>query len=491
MFTRDPYLKLVFRYFVYLGLTILALKFSRGMFGLIIVGYGMLCTFRNRAAMAMICFCLMPLLMILNPVVLNGMGRVGLISRLGIPLMAGCMMMHSMARNSPHRLPLGSLFPFVICALISSVQGYFPMISYLKLINFTLFMVGLYYGTKSLYRNPAQLEKLRAFFFAFCIFIIVGSILIRSNPQAAYLNSFGNVDADTANEIIRARIAMGMSPGYFAGITAHSQCLGPILVCVFGWALCDMLFLMKRFCWVHVFVLAMCPVFIFMTRSRTAFLALIVFSLALWGFCMPRIRVASKLRQKAVSMAFFGFVMLFIAGIAAEISNQSVTKFLRKIETDVSEDTRDLTQALTESRMGKIEQGYEEFKRSPLLGNGFQVIEEHIAEYQAGRISLYSAPIEKGFWPTMVLGETGILGFVTFMVFLLCFYSTCFRKRYVVTISLFSMYLFSNFGEANIFAPGGNGGPEWMLTVVGGFVIDLLVQNDADRRRAMQYERFF
>ena len=75
----------------------------------------------------------------------------------------------------------------------------------------------------------------------------------------------------------------------------------------------------------------------------------------------------------------------------------------------------------------------------------------------------------------MVLGETGILGAICFLFFLLSFYYTCSQRRYFVTITMFTVFLVTNMGEATFFSPGGGGGISWMICVVGGFTIDTLL----------------
>ena len=110
-----------------------------------------------------------------------------------------------------------------------------------------------------------------------------------------------------------------------------------------------------------------------------------------------------------------------------------------------------------------------------MFGSGFQVSWEHQELYRKSTGLIMSASIEKDVLPTMVLGETGILGCITFAFFLVTFYFTCNRKRLYVTTTMFTLLLISNMGEATFFSPGGIGGVLWILTVLGGFVIDTVL----------------
>ncbi len=73
----------------------------------------------------------------------------------------------------------------------------------------------------------------------------------------------------------------------------------------------------------------------------------------------------------------------------------------------------------------------------------------------------------------MVLGETGILGVIAFIIFLIVFIATCHQRHYAATLTLFAVYLSTNMAEATFFSPSGGGGVMWIIMVVGGFVIDM------------------
>ena len=177
-------------------------------------------------------------------------------------------------------------------------------------------------------------------------------------------------------------------------------------------------------------------------------------------------------------------VLGLIGAIISEISNDSISQWLRKVE-DVDEDTRSLSEAVTSSRQGLIDMSMSDFRRNPLFGRGFQV-----AEYTADQVAMagssfvISAPVEKGVLPIMVLGETGVVGAIVFTIFLISFYSTSCRRRLYVTAALFTVLLATNMGEATFFSPGGSGGLLWTVSIVGGYCIDMSLA----RERKLQSE---
>ena len=82
-------------------------------------------------------------------------------------------------------------------------------------------------------------------------------------------------------------------------------------------------------------------------------------------------------------------------------------------------------EAFTGSRKPSIEYNLSDFRANPIFGKGFQVIRGMEQAYRSHLITWYSASVEKGVTPYVILGETGLMGATTFVVFLCVFYSTC------------------------------------------------------------------
>jgi len=152
---------------------------------------------------------------------------------------------------------------------------------------------------------------------------------------------------------------------------------------------------------------------------------------------------------------------------------EAVLSVVRKVG-DVDADTRDTWEALTSSRKTLTENGWESFCKYPVLGIGFQVSE--LLLFTQWQDNLFSAPVEKGFLPMMVLEETGAVGGVAFCVFLVLFFWGCKRRKLCATRAAMFTFLVSNLGEANYFAPSSDGGLLWCL-VFGAFALDACVLN--------------
>ncbi len=460
-----------------LGAVLALCRFTHGV-GLFAIGaIGVFSALSHRMGVALCVFLLIPFLTIINPILLPRTGGFSACSRILAVSLSFSMLLGSMAeskaRGSGSRLPLTGVVFFLLAAFLSSIQGIFPLISFFKLINFSLFLLGLYAGTAELEKNQRDTTLLRNVLLALATLLVFGSLLALFFPVVAYYTSslyyIASEGLEYANDLLSEN-QDGL--GLFSGITVHSQFLGPALACLSCWISCDLFLGNGELKWLHFLLLVCIPPMIFMTRSRAGLVTYVISWCVLSLHFYPQIHVSLQRRRKVIVRLVSGiFVLLSIAWIF-ESQNQTITRWLRKTD-DVVGDHRALKEAVTGSRHGLITRCLSDFSKNPLLGTGFQVMEEHVSAYRAGRLSLFSAPIEKGLLPLMLLGETGIVGTLFFLVFLFSFFAGCRRKGYVATSTLFLVYLSTNLAESTFFSPSGSGGVMWCFCVLGGFAIDM------------------
>ena len=319
---------------------------------------------------------------------------------------------------------------------------------------------------------------MRDLFWAISIVLLLGSLCALPFPAVAYpINARWllkeGFDIASANAAMRESAADG-GMRLFAGITLHSQMLAPMLSLVFAFLLCDMLFVEHRMCKWHLVFIGMSVIFAYMTQSRTAFVAIIVTIVMCSLIVFNVINLPSRFIHRLKIMFVVLFVMVVIAGVVAEIKYNVISSWIYK-GVDKEED---YLVAMTASRMGAVEMMLDDFKRNPLIGCGFQVNQES-ARF-ADQTFVFSAPVEKGVTPLVVLSEGGIIGSIIFIGFLLSFYATFFKNKYYSTLVLFTTFLAVNLGEAILFSPGGVGGFLWGLALIGGLSLDLSRQNLAN-----------
>ena len=452
-------------------------RVTKGYFSVALVALGMYWAFSQQPGKALACYAFMPLLLMFNPYIVPKTAVFGWSFRLG-PMLVGMMLaMMAMRRRGTHRIPLGAIYVYLVCAAVSSCTGWAPKISYLKIANFVLFMLGFWIGTQNLQNCPKDLEVVRIFFLSLAVLTVFGSACTLPFPAIAYPLDI-NMGVVLRDEGLDAANAYFQSQGagmtLFAGITVHSQTLGPMLSCLFALVLADALFVECKFTKLHLALLGGMPFFLFMTRSRTAFFAFTVGLVMILWHIVPRIKMSAGLRKHVKNMAMAGGVLMVLGLGVAEVSNDTVSRWVRKTD-DVMYDKRGLAEAVTETRMGLVENSLYEFRKNPLMGMGFQVNMESKDLYGNKKGLVLSAPVEKGLLPMMILGEGGIVGVIAFIVFLCAFYSKCYHRKYMVTIAMFTTFLATNMGEATFFSPGGGGGIIWMLTAVGGFCTDMMI----------------
>ncbi len=486
--------KLTLRMFILTCVMIGLCWLSRGYITPVYTLIGVCFALANQLGWALVFFVMMPFFAVLNPALVGNESPVyGLSVRLG-PLLIGLILaLRGASREGRHRLPFVGIIPFLMIAAISSADGWAPSVSYMKLANFIVFLFGIWYGTQNLQKRPKDILLLRSFFLALACILTFGSVATMPFPTVGYatglryaLETGGKA---LAMEVFQQKQADSMAT-LFCGVTNHSQALAPLLALTVGWVMCDMVLLERRFRWLHLVIILLALPLSYMTRSRVGLIALVA------AFVMSGLYAARKaelpFQVRAHLRMGLGIGMaVFLTGILImQFKSGFMSQWIRKT-SDVEGDTRTLGEALTSSRQGLMQYSLYEFRRNPLFGSGFQVAEFTQDLVRESKGLIISAPIEKGIAPVMVLGETGILGEACFLLFLLAFYAGCAQRRYVVTITLFTVFLVSNMGEATFFSPGGIGGIMWMIGVVGGFAIDtyLLFRRQVEQQwAAMGFE---
>ena len=320
---------------------------------------------------------------------------------------------------------------------------------------------------------------------AVAVLIICGSLFLAvAFPGAAYFNSLKEIIDEYGVETINEH-GLGQIDrmALLCGITNQSQCLAPLSAVTAIWVLCDLLFVEKRLAVLHLVILVGAMPLVYMTRSRCALLATCagVTMVVMYGFRF--VSLDRQVKRKLISGMLALSSLVAIAVVVVELRDNSISKWIRKTD-DVKGDTRTVSEAFTESRQGMVAKNMYDFYRNPLWGSGFQVEYDFQYRYPRDKIVL-SAPIEKGVLPLMVLGEAGVAGALVFFCFVVTFYFKCTQRRYVATAILFTVFFASNLGEATFFSTGGSGGICWIMSIVGGFAIDMITLKGARLQRQL------
>ena len=476
---KNPVYKQAAKNLAFLVFAIVLTRFSKGLFLGVMTIAGIVWAFSNKPGKALSLYLMIISMVDVNPILLPAGGLFGILVRFGPLLIGLSLMMRGLRAGGQSRMPLGMLVAFLLIAIISSIDGWAPMVSYLKIANFIVFLLGFWFGLTALIKDFSGVDYLRSTFLAYSVFLILGSAVILPFPGISTLSGFelamreGNVDAANL-----AMMSAGGTDALFCGVTRQSQSFAVLAGMVMAWLIADMLFVEKRFSKPHLLLIGVGVPLLYLSRSRVGLFSLMVGILMVAVWLPNKIMMPAMVKHRLKRGVSALLVLVVVGSVFSEISNDSISRWLRKSE-DVEGDSRSLSEAITSSRLGLIDESMRDFRRNPMLGSGFQVAKytaEQIA--RSGSSFVISAPIEKGLLPIMVLGETGVVGAIVFAMFLISFYSTSCRRRLYVTAALFTVLLATNMGEATFFSPGGSGGLLWTVSIVGGYCIDMTLAKE-------------
>lgn len=374
-------------------------------------------------------------------------------------LVGGIMVLQMVGQRASKMLtPFLGLLPYIAYMALTSAFGWVPLISYLKLALFLIVFLAFYsVGNASAMRYTVSSEKLRSVFLSFAIFLIVGSIALIPFPAISTLRT---------EEFFQM---YGYIPegSLFTGMTIHSQALGPVIAIFSTFLLADMLFSLKRGDKLYILLLLLCPILIYKTGSRTAMGTYIAGMFFVTFLFMQARGLGAQWKNKAMGALLCLGIVGGIAFMATPQLRQSVTNFIYKVRVgDIAEENKGFEQ-LVRTRQGLVDKAMDNFKESPLIGNGFQVSKQLKEQDRRHWKEFLTAPVEKGVWVTAVLEEGGIFGFALFVIFLFCAFGKLLARHAVVGTSVFFVMVVANLGEFTFFSMSGMGGIFWAMTFMG------------------------
>jgi hypothetical protein len=177
--------------------------------------------------------------------------------------------------------------------------------------------------------------------------------------------------------------------------------------------------------------------------------------------------VGAKWKGKALSALVLIGMLGGIAFMATPSMRQSAAQFIFKTRGEEVAKESQTMENLMSSRQALIDRALNNFKESPLTGNGFQVSELQKDLKITSWMQLLSAPIEKGVWVAAVLEEGGAFGMILFTLFIcIAFYSLLSRQAFIGASVLF-VFLVSNLGEFTFFSMSSLGGLIWAMVFLG------------------------
>ena len=349
-----------------------------------------------------------------------------------------------------------------ISLVLAFINQYYFMISFLKL---GVFIYGAYAIMLATDMGRFSGSDLTVWFCSLVLFYVAGNLL-------AYGLGVGYVIRATIYET-GANMTLGLS-----GMTNHPQTQGPLSAISFVYAFCVYLFTPYRSRWVMGVVAPVLLVLCYMSAARTGlFAALIAVGLVVGlAFMMrsgrTRVRINISTAQ-IVSIGLFAMVgLIVVEATTGGAITQKVSDFALKAIRSGDGGTMSFY-AVFESRMPLIESSWRVFVQRPWTGIGFGTSVDPLFVANA---TLFSAPTEKGFLPTALLEEVGIIGALSFAVFLIAFFVHYWKIRNIIALGMMACLLLLNLGEMMFFALGGMGLYSWSLIGAGIALGDRVVE---------------
>ena len=126
----------------WIAFAIVACRLTNGGFTLVIAMAGVYSALARKTGWAISHFILLPFLLSVNYILLPKSGMIWNIGvRIGPLAIALALLIGAVQRPGNHRMPFAGILPFLAVALISSANGYAPPISYMKMLNYFLFLI--------------------------------------------------------------------------------------------------------------------------------------------------------------------------------------------------------------------------------------------------------------------------------------------------------------------------------------------------------------
>lgn len=376
-------------------------------------------------------------------------------------------------RHSALITPLLSLFPYLIYMVFVSQGGWSPVISNMKLFLFTMIYCALYGCAVRVIDDRCDERKVRTMVLVLGIFYIFGSLALIPFPGISYMSS---------EDLLRDPTAISL----FKGATNHSQALGPTVAMFSVMLFADLAFSIQRFEPLYMALLAVAPFLLYRTSSRTAMGSFVAGMAFVTFFAMNSKGIVKTRWRRAIT----NFMLMIAVAGSISISvvpplRDKATKFLLKSYSGETAVSKELIMA---SRSGIYERTLENWRRKPIVGNGFQVSDEMEGIRINGIKDMLSAPVEKCTWVYAILEEGGVMGMVLFSLFLLISIGLMVKRHAYIGASMLFTFVMVNLGEFGIFSMSADGGLFWCMVFIG-VILDHKRQIAARKRHEEAFAR--
>lgn len=339
--------------------------------------------------------------------------------------------------------PIVMLFVFAALATaVSIARSYALEVSLLRVATFTV-GAGTVLLSFQLTRNERpQLER---WFLGLCTVLVLGGLPLIGHELGYVQNGRG-----------------------FQGLLSQPQSYGVFLAPVAGWGTAVLATGKTSHLKLWILLTLAAWVSLFASEARTALLGAVGGLVAGLSLVLP---ASSSLRQHLQQrlLRTRSIVLACVALTGLTIHGTYLQERLRAFATKGHPEVP-LTGVFEHSRGALIAASWANFEKRPLFGIGFGIASdprELVTRVMPGVPVPVGAPMEKGFLPTTVLEEVGLVGSVIFLLLIVSIVRRPIHSQNLSGTVLVMSGLLVNLGEMIFFALGGIGLYMWLMVGFG------------------------
>ena len=162
-------------------------RFTMGGIAALLALIGFVAALTRKSSIVACVFVLFPLFVIFNRAIIGVGGLTLLIAKFAFIAMAISSFVSTVAKKHVReRLPIAWIGLYLVFSCVSSIDGWMPLISFLKILNFAAMLMGIYMLSQELQTSFESLRAIRAIFMAMAIIMIIGSVISYFVPSIGY-----------------------------------------------------------------------------------------------------------------------------------------------------------------------------------------------------------------------------------------------------------------------------------------------------------------
>ena len=341
---------------------------------------------------------------------------------------------------SDAKWPFDASVAITLFALVVGFLGYLasslPVVSIFKIVAFYIGAVTI---LTCFYRTRAQKSYWLSWFYTLSVVVLFVSLPFYFTATGFYVNGRG-----------------------FQGILNHPQTFGPVLAPLTAGLTIWTLLSRTRSYGIGV-VIGLGLLCMILSQSRTALLMYTLSILVAFGLHLWRGERLKIWKSRPMMSAGFKLIVFVSACLAMVLSGDKVVEASEGFLLKKSANQESLS---FQVRTSMLNQQMDNFRENPLTGIGFGVpsSNDNWTSLTTGFLGMPTGfPVEKGFLPSAVLEETGLIGAVLLLVLFYTLIGRVLRSRSLFAITIVIASLLANVGEMVFFSFGGAGLYFWLL----------------------------